>query len=475
MKNELPSFTMTIGGRAASAAAQLPVIDPATESEIACVPHAGPAELDAAVAAARVAQPAWAAQPWAERQAVLGAIARTLMANQEELARLLTSEQGRPLAKAKSELAAAAWWLAETAKLTLSETVLQDDAQAYVAVRRAPVGVVAGLVPWNYPIVLAAWKIGPALLAGNTMVVKPSPFTPLTTLRIGVLLREVVPAGVLNFISGGDALGPLMTQHPGFDKVSFTGSTATGRAVMRSAADRLKRVTLELGGNDAAVVMPDVNVPAVARELFWGAFTNSGQICIAAKRVYIHEAIYEPMKQALVELANTVRMGPGAQDGVELGPVQNRRQYERLVNLLEDCKRNGYKLLTGGELPQGPGLFFPVTLVDNPPEQSRIVQEEPFGPILPLLKFSDVEDAIARANATDYGLGASVWCRDERQAVAIAQRLDAGIVWVNEIQAVSPHKPLGGHKQSGVGVENGIEGLLEYTTVQTLSVKRVPA
>jgi acyl-CoA reductase-like NAD-dependent aldehyde dehydrogenase len=475
MKVDLPSFTMTIAGRAASAAAQLPVIDPATEREIALVPDAGPAELDAAVAAARAALPAWAEQPWTERQAVLAAMARTLMASQEELARLLTSEQGRPLARARSELAAAAWWLAETAKLALPDKVLQDDAQAYVAVRRAPVGVVAGLVPWNYPIVLAAWKIGPALLAGNTMVVKPSPFTPLTTLRLGELLRDVVPAGVLNFISGGDALGPLMTRHSGFDKLSFTGSTVTGRAVMRSAADRLKRVTLELGGNDAAIVMPDVDVPAVARELFWGAFVNSGQICIAAKRIYIHEAIYEPMKQAMVELAKNVRMGPGDQEGVELGPVQNRRQYERLVNLLEDCKRNGYQLLTGGELPQGPGLFFPVTLVDNPPESSRIVQEEPFGPILPLLKFSDVDDAIARANATDYGLGASVWCRDERRATAIAQRLDSGIVWVNEIQAVSPHKPLGGHKQSGLGVENGIEGLLEYTTVQTLSVKRVPA
>jgi acyl-CoA reductase-like NAD-dependent aldehyde dehydrogenase len=335
-----------------------------------------------------------------------------------------------------------------------------------------PIGVVAGLVPWNYPIVLAAWKIAPALLAGNTMVLKPSPFTPLTTLRIGELLRDEVPPGVLNVINGGDALGPLVTAHPGIDKVSFTGSTATGRAVMRSAADRLKRLTLELGGNDAAIVMPDVDVPSVARELFWGAFVNSGQICIAAKRIYIHEAIYEPMKQAFVELAQAARMGPGDEEGVELGPIQNRRQYERLVELLDDCKRRGLSLLTGGQLPEGPGLFFPVTLVDNPPEDSRIVQEEPFGPILPLLKFTDVEDAIARANATEYGLGASVWSRDEKKATAIAQRLDAGIVWVNEIQAVSPYKPMGGHKQSGLGVENGTEGLLEYTVVQTLSVKR---
>jgi acyl-CoA reductase-like NAD-dependent aldehyde dehydrogenase len=468
----ISSPTMTIGGRAAATSRTLPVIDPATEQVICHAPDAGATELDAAVAAARQAFPAWSAQPWAERQAVLAAIARKLTEHQDELARLLTREQGKPLSRATVEIGGAARWFSEFAKMTLPDPVLQDTPQAYVAIRRVPIGVVAGLVPWNYPIVLAAWKIAPALLAGNTMVLKPSPFTPLTTLRIGELLRDVVPPGVLNVINGGNALGPLVTSHPGIDKVSFTGSTATGRAVMRSAADRLKRLTLELGGNDAAIVMPDVDVPSVARELFWGAFVNSGQICIAAKRIYIHEVIYEPMKQAFIELARSARMGPGDQDGVELGPIQNRRQYDRLVELLEDCKQQGLRLLTGGELPEGPGLFFPVTLVDNPPEDSRIVQEEPFGPILPLLKFTDVEDVIARANATEYGLGASVWCRDEKKATAIAQRLDAGIVWVNEIQAVSPYKPMGGHKQSGLGVENGTEGLLEYTVVQTLSVKR---
>ena len=468
----ISSPTMTIAGRPAVASRTLPVIDPATEEVIAQAPDAGPADLDAAVAVAREAFPAWSAQPWAERQAVLAAIARKLDEHRDELARMLTLEQGKPLARATTEIAGAARWFGEFAKMALPDPVTQDTPQAYVAVRRVPIGVVAGLVPWNYPVVLAAWKIAPALLAGNTMVLKPSPYTPLTTLRIGELLRDVVPPGVLNVINGGDALGPLVTQHPGINKVSFTGSTATGRAVMRSAADRLKRLTLELGGNDAAIVMPDVDVPNVARELFWGAFVNSGQICIAAKRIYIHEAIYEPMKQAFVELARAARMGPGDQDGVELGPIQNRRQYERLVDLLDDCKRQGLRLLTGGELPKGPGLFFPVTLIDNPPEDSRVVQEEPFGPILPLLKFSDVEDAITRANATEYGLGASVWSRDEAQATAIAKRLDAGIVWVNEIQAVSPYKPMGGHKQSGLGVESGLEGLLEYTMVQTLSVKR---
>jgi acyl-CoA reductase-like NAD-dependent aldehyde dehydrogenase len=463
---------MTIGGRAVHGAASFDIIDPATGRVIAQAPDASAEQLDAAVEAARNALPGWSARPWRERQALLGAIAKVYIANQEELARLLTREQGKPLARARSEVAVAAYWYAEFAKMELADLVLQDTPQAYVAVRRVPVGVIGAMVPWNYPVVLAAWKIAPGLLAGNTMVLKPSPFTPLVTLRLGELLRDVLPPGVLNIVSGGDALGPLMSEHPGFDKLSFTGSSATGRSVMRSASGGLKRLTLELGGNDAAIVMPDVDVDAVAKELFWGAFVNSGQICIAAKRIYIHEAIYERMAQAFVALAECTRMGPGEDEGVELGPVQNRRQFDRLRDLLADCRRRGLKLLCGGEPAPGPGLFFPVTLVDNPPDDSRIVREEPFGPILPLLRFSDVDEVVARANASEYGLAGSVWCRDEAQALAIARRLETGTVWINEIQTASPHKPMAGHKQSGLGVENGQEGLMSYTQPQTISVRR---
>jgi acyl-CoA reductase-like NAD-dependent aldehyde dehydrogenase len=309
-------------------------------------------------------------------------------------------------------------------------------------------------------------------------VLKPSPFTSLTTLRIGELLREVLPPGVLNVVSGGDALGPWMSSHPGIDKISFTGSTATGRKVMESAAGTLKRLTLELGGNDAAIVMPDVDVEALAPVLFWGAFSNSAQFCLAIKRLYIHEAIYDRLAAALVALAKTTRVGRGSEPGVTLGPVQNKLQYERLKNLLADCRQQGHHILTGGELAEsgkGPGYFFPVTLVDNPPEDSRVVQEEPFGPILPLLKFSDVDDAIARANQSPYGLGGSVWCKDEALGLKIAQRLQAGTVWVNEIHTITPLKPMAGHKQSGLGVEQGLEGLLEYTLPQTVSMKRATA
>jgi acyl-CoA reductase-like NAD-dependent aldehyde dehydrogenase len=276
-------------------------------------------------------------------------------------------------------------------------------------------------------------------------------------------------------VSGGDALGPWMSAHAGIDKISFTGSSATGRKVMETAASTLKRLTLELGGNDAAIVMPDVDVDAIAPVLFWGAFSNSAQFCLAIKRLYIHEAIYDRLAAALVSLAKSTRLGRGSEADVTLGPVQNRLQFERLQNLLADCRQQGHRFLTGGELGTGPGFFFPVTLVDNPPEDSRVVQEEPFGPILPLLKFSDVDDVVARANRSPYGLGGSVWSKDEAAGLRIAHRLQTGTVWVNEIHTITPLKPMAGHKQSGLGVEQGIEGLLEYTLPQTVSLKRAAA
>lgn len=468
----LSSYTMTIAGRPVGADRSLQAVDPATGEAFAHVPDASRAQLDEAVAAARHAAPAWAATPLSERRALLGQIAGVLMTRRDELAALLTREQGKPLAKAAEELMAAAYWCAETAKFELPVRTLEDTPQSLVQVRRVPLGVVGAIVPWNFPVALAFFKIAPALLAGNTLVVKPSPFTPVTTLRIGELLRDVLPPGVLNVVSGGDALGPWMSAHPDIDKISFTGSTATGRKVMESAAATLKRVTLELGGNDAAIVLPDADVDAIATTLFWGAFSNSAQFCLATKRLYVHDSLYDKLAAALVKLAGEVKVGPGTQEGVELGPVQNRLQYDRLKSLLDDVKRNGHKILAGGELPAGPGNFFPVTLVDNPPEDSRIVQEEPFGPILPLLRYTDVEDAIARANASPYGLGASVWGKDEDAALRVAQRLEAGTVWINEIHTITPLKPIAGHKQSGLGVEQGEEGLLEFTLAQTLSMKR---
>lgn len=465
-------YAMLIGGERVRGTATLDVVNPATEEVVAKVPDATREDLDRAVDAARAAFPAWAATPIAERKAKLMALGQAVMAQADPFMRLLTQEQGKPHAEAQGEVMGAGYWLMGASQLDLPVTVNEDSDDRYSETRHVPLGVVGAISPWNFPMILAMFKVGPALLAGNTMVLKPSPFTPLCTLKFGEIAAEILPAGVLNVVTGGDDLGPWMTSHPGFDKISFTGSTATGKRVMQSAAPTLKRVTLELGGNDAAIVMPDVDVEKVAEELFWAAFRNNGQICIATKRMYVHKDVYEPLKDALVAYAKTVKVGDGAEQGTQIGPLNNKQQYDRVLDLIQDARDKGYDFLVGGEKADVPGYFIPVTILDNPPEDSRIVQEEQFGPVLPLLKFDDLEDAVRRANASEYGLGGSVWGNDEDKALEIAQRIASGTVWVNETQHLSPMAAFGGMKQSGVGVEGGVEGLLEYTNAQTIVRKK---
>jgi acyl-CoA reductase-like NAD-dependent aldehyde dehydrogenase len=465
-------FTMTIGGQAVAGTSHFDVLNPATGQVIGSAPDCTPEQLDAAVAAARKAFPAWSATPIEKRREALLGIAGVLGGNVEELKRLLTSEQGKPHEGAMGDVLGGAYWCQATSTLEIPEKVVEENAERHGVTRHVPIGVVGAIAPWNFPIILAMFKVAPALLAGNTVVLKPSPFTPLTTLRLGELLRGVLPDGVLNIVTGGDALGPWMTSHPGIDKISFTGSSATGRKVMASASETLKRVTLELGGNDAAIVLPDVDVAEVAQKLFWAAFGNSGQICIATKRMYVHKDIYEPLKAAIVDYAKTVKMGDGAEQGTQLGPINNRLQYERVLDLIADSKAKGYKFLMGGEASPAPGYFVPITIIDNPPEDSRIVQEEQFGPILPLLSFDTLEEAIERANASPYGLGASIWTADEAKALDISSRIAAGTVWINETQHLSPLGAFGGHKQSGLGSEGALEGLLEYTNTQTVYIKK---
>lgn len=465
-------YTLTINGQGVAGAGSFDVLNPANEQVIANAPDASREQLDQAVDAARAAFPAWAATPIAERKAKVQALAGAIFANAEDLLRLLTAEQGKPHADARNDVLGGAMWLQGAASLDLPETVNEDSDVRRSITRHVPIGVVGAISPWNFPVLLAMFKLGPALVAGNTVVLKPSPFTPLTTLKIGELARDIFPAGVLNVVTGGDSLGPWMTSHPGIDKISFTGSTQTGRKVMESASSSLKRITLELGGNDAAIVLPDVDVEKVAQELFWAAFRNTGQICIASKRMYVHKDVYEPLKKAIADYAATVKMGDGAEQGTQLGPIQNRQQYQRVLDLIQDARDKGYSFLTGGETSDAPGYFVPITILDNPPEDARIVQEEQFGPVLPLLKVDSVEEAIARANASEYGLGGSVWSSDADAALKVGEQLQTGTVWINETQHLSPLVSFAGHKQSGVGVENGIDGLLEYTNTQTIVVKK---
>lgn len=467
-------LTMTVGGAAVDTPASLDVIDPATGHVFAQVPNAGAAELDHAVAAATAAFPAWRDTAWAERQAAVNLIGTTITANAALLAEMIVREQGKPRALADFEVEAAAGWCFGTASLELPDRVIEDSAERYRVTRYEPIGVVAAISPWNYPLVLSIFKIAPALLAGNCVVLKPSPFTPMTVLKLGELLREALPAGVLNIITGDDALGPLMTAHPGFRKISFTGSSATGRKVMASAAPDLKRLTLELGGNDAAIVFPDVDVEATAEKLFWSAFTNSGQVCIATKRAYIHEDIYEAMRDALARLARNMPVGAGATPGTALGPVQNHAQFRRVQALLAQSAERDEIALAESSVPTN-GYFIPVTLIDQPADDSPVVTEEQFGPVLPLLSFSTEDEVVARVNASDMGLAATIWSNDTDRAMRIAGRLETGNVWINESLSLTPFAAFAGRKQSGFGVENGIEGLMAYTEPKTISIFRAGA
>ena len=467
------TYANLIGGEMVTTDATLDVVNPATEQVIAQVTACGKDELDRAVDAARAAFKSWRKTTPEERQKVVLGIAAAIKDNADELFRLLTSEQGKPHAQAQQEIYGAAGMSAAQSTLSLDDEVTEDSDTRLSRTRRVPVGVVGGIVPWNFPIMMAIQKIVPALVAGCTIVLKPSPFTPLTTLRIAELIKDVVPAGTVNIITGEDSLGPLITEHPGIDKITFTGSTATGKKIMEGAARDLKRITLELGGNDASIVLPDADVEKVAEQLFWSSFSNAGQVCIAAKRIYIHEDIYDDLSKAIADYAKGVTVGDGSQQGTGVGPIQNRKQFERVCELIQDAKDKGYNFLTGGDTdPSGTGYYVPITILDNPPEDARIVAEEQFGPVMPLMKFSSVDEAIARANASEYGLAGAIWSKDTDAAVEIAEQLETGTVWINEFMHLSPFAPFGGHKQSGFGAEYGIDGLKEFTYPQVITVKR---
>lgn len=467
----MSDLTLTIAGKARESGSRLAVFNPATGKLLAEVPNAGQAELDEAVAAAREAFAGWRSTSWQERAVLVAAIGDAIEANAEELSSMLMREQGKPMGQATAEISGAAGWCRAMATMRLEDRVIEDSETRYCVTSYEPIGVVAAISPWNFPVLLSIWKIAPALLTGNTLVLKPSPFTPMTVLRLGEILREVLPPGVCNVISGDDALGPLMTAHPGVDKISFTGSTETGRKVMASAAVGLKRLTLELGGNDAAIVMPDVDVAQVAKNVFWAAFTNSGQICIAAKRVYVHTDIFDAFAKALGELMQVIPVGDGSEQGSVLGPVQNPPQLARVRELIAASEEAGDTILRG-MVPDAAGNFEPLTLVIDPDDERPVVAREQFGPVLPLLRFSDEDDVIERANRSDYGLAATIWTKDTDQALRMAEKLETGSVWINEALAASPFAAFGGRKQSGFGCENGIEGLMAYTEPKTITINR---
>jgi acyl-CoA reductase-like NAD-dependent aldehyde dehydrogenase len=463
---------MTIDGKAVAGKGEFGVINPSTGQVFANAPECSRDQLDTAMEAAARAFKGWSRDE-AKRRQVLLDCAKAIQAKMGELAPVLTKEQGKPLKNAGEELFAAAIWFQYTASLQIPVEVIQDNDAARIEVRRRPYGVVGAITPWNFPVLLAVWKIAPALLAGNTIVLKPSPYTPLSTLALGEVLRDVVPAGVVNVVSGGNDLGAWISSHPTPRKISFTGSVATGKKVAIAGAPDLKRMTLELGGNDAAIVLRDADPAKIAEKLFWGAFQNNGQVCSAVKRVYVHEDLYGDLSSRLAEIAKNVKVGDGLDPASQLGPINNKMQFDRVSELVEDARKHGAKFLAGGKPVGGAGHFFEPTIVGDVSDGVRIVDEEQFGPALPVIRYRDVEDAIERANATHFGLGGSVWGSDVAKASEVASRLESGTSWVNTHLALQPNTPFGGAKWSGIGVENGPWGLLGFTEIQTFHVSKV--
>jgi acyl-CoA reductase-like NAD-dependent aldehyde dehydrogenase len=467
----MSDITMTIDGKAVAGESTFGVVNPATGDVFTEAPDCSKSQLDAAMDSAQRAFRSWR-QDEAKRRQTLIECGNALKARLPEIAQVLTQEQGKPLAKAMEEVFGGVVWFQVTAGLQIPVDVIAESAEGHVEVRRKPYGVVGAITPWNFPLLLAIWKIAPALLAGNTIVLKPSPFTPLSTLKLGEVLRDVVPAGVVNTISGGDQLGAWITGHPIVRKISFTGSVATGKKIAVAAAPDLKRVTLELGGNDAAIVLKDVDPKAVAEKIFWGAFSNSGQVCSAIKRLYVEEEVYQPLVDEIAAVARRVKVGNGLETGVELGPVNNKPQFQRVRELVEDAKKHGARFVTGGAQIGDKGYFFQPTVVTGIAEGTRLVDEEQFGPALPIMPFRRVEDAVERANATHFGLSGSVWSKDVARATEIASQLECGTGWVNQHLAIRPDAPFGGSKWSGIGYENGPYGLAAFTELQTINVAK---
>ena len=455
-------YHMLVDGELVAGTTMFEVINPATAESFALCPKADEAMVERAVAAAKRAFPAWSATAIEERARLINRLADLLESRAGEFASLLTREQGKPLDQAMFEVMGSIFTLRAFAAMRIDVKTLKNEGGNTVIEHRTPLGVVVAITPWNFPVILLMNKLGPALVTGNTMVAKPAPTTPLTSLLFGEICQQVLPAGVVNIVCDQNDLGAKLTTHRDVAKVTFTGSTATGKKVMAAAAEGVRRVTLELGGNDAAIVMDDVDPKQAARKVYGGAMANAGQICVAIKRAYVPEPMYDAFCEELARLAREAVVDDGSKQGTTIGPIQNKAQYDKVVALIEDAKARG-TVLAGGDPLDRPGYFIPPTIVRDLDDDAPLVREEQFGPVLPVLAYTDIEDVIARANRSEYGLGGTVWGKDVGRATDVAMRIDSGTVWVNQHLAIDPSIPFRGSKQSGLGGELGEAGLHEYT------------
>lgn len=446
--------------------------DAASGETFAHAPVHSVQDLDDAVRAARAAQPGWAALGHAERSRILNAIADDIEANAEELAVILSREQGKPLdgPNARFEVGACAVWTHSAADTVLEPELLFEDGPACAELHYVPLGVVGAIGPWNWPMMISVWQIAPSLRMGNAVVVKPSEYTPLSVLALVAIFNRHLPEGVLQVIVGDREVGAALAAHAGFDKIMFTGSTATGRRIVESSAHNLARLTLELGGNDAGIILPGTDVASIAENLFWGVFINTGQTCASLKRLYVHDSLYEEVVSTLAGMAEAMPMGPGLEAGNVLGPLQNQRQFDIVARLVDDARDRGARIVVGGEpaTELGP-RFYRATVVADIEDGAPLVDEEQFGPAIPVIRYTDLDDAVARANGTQQGLGASVWGSDPDEAAAVAMRLEAGTVWINGHGGLNPMVPFGGTKSSGYGLEFGAHGLRAVAAPKVIS------
>ena len=464
--------TTSTAERESSTAKSRTIFDPATGEPVGEAPVHTLEDLEVAIKGAAAAQPAWAALGHEARSAALLKAADAVERSAEELAHLLSREQGKPLngPNARFEVGGCAAWLRATAATPLDPETVVDDGETRAELHYRPIGVVGAIGPWNWPMLITVWQIAPALRMGNAVVVKPSEYTPLSVLALIKVINEELPEGLLSVVSGGRDVGARLAEHPAIGKVMFTGSTATGKAIIKSSADTVKRLTLELGGNDAGIVLPDADPKAIAEGLFWGAFINTGQTCAALKRLYVHNDIYDAVCDELTRVAAAMPMGIGLDENNVLGPLQNRQQFDIVARLVEAAKASGARVLLGGNPDTGqPGNFYPTTLVADIDNNNPLVAEEQFGPALPIIRYSAVDEAVAMANALDVGLGASVWSADPSAARKVASRIQAGTVWINAHGMVNPLIPFGGSKQSGYGLEFGVEGLKALGVPQVIN------
>ncbi|MEU5401465.1 aldehyde dehydrogenase family protein [Streptomyces sp. NPDC005963] len=438
--------------------ARFAVIDPATGEAFDDAPDQQPDELDALVGRAHDAWRSWRTDRVARARA-LRAAADAVEEARTDLAALLTREQGKPLAESAAEITRAAARLRYFAELDPGTQPIADGRPVRSEIRWRSLGPVAAIVPWNFPVQLASAKFAPALAAGNTMLLKPSPFTPLATRLLGSVIAAALPEGVLTIVTGREPLGARLASHPGIRHVTFTGSVPTGRAVAEGAAASLARVTLELGGNDAAVLLDDVDVEQIADRLFWTAFRNCGQVCMAVKRVYAPARLHSDVVEALAQHAKTVVVGAGLDPGTQLGPVNNAPQLAKVERYTTRALAEGARAVTGGHRLDRPGYFYAPTILADVPPESRVVTEEQFGPVLPVLPYESIDEAVDAANDTGFGLGGSVWGTDLDRAEAVADRLECGTAWINHHAELSLAQPFAGTKESGVGVAGGPWGL----------------